>query len=72
MLHVVNGDSFAAKLNGSGIPGSILVWRESLYEGPISIDVSEAYMRWSKAHNGLLGVGKNRWRKGVAIRFETC
>ncbi|WP_028551066.1 DUF1835 domain-containing protein [Paenibacillus sp. UNC451MF] len=36
MLHIVNGDSFGSTLRKSGIEGDILVWRESLYEGPLS------------------------------------
>ena len=38
-LHIVNGDSFGNKLRASGIDGEILVWRESLYEGPIGMQM---------------------------------
>ncbi|WP_282938877.1 DUF1835 domain-containing protein [Paenibacillus sp. RC67] len=37
MLHIVNGDSFGSTLKKSGIEGDVLVWRESLYEGPLSV-----------------------------------
>src|SRR6188472_3281074 len=40
ILHIVNGDSFGNKLLASGIDGEILVWRESLYEGPIGMQMS--------------------------------
>ncbi|GCL73743.1 hypothetical protein PN4B1_36850 [Paenibacillus naphthalenovorans] len=36
MLHLVNGDCFADRLR-EVVPGEdVLVWREALYEGPIS------------------------------------
>jgi len=40
MLHIVNGDVFATKLAASGIAGDVLVWRESLYEGPVGEDLT--------------------------------
>ncbi|UQZ84311.1 hypothetical protein SK3146_03557 [Paenibacillus konkukensis] len=40
MLHIVNGDGFGSILQASGMEGEILVWRESLYEGPISADLT--------------------------------
>ncbi|MCD1260767.1 DUF1835 domain-containing protein [Paenibacillus athensensis] len=40
MQHIVNGDSFAARLEASGVSGGIVVWRESLYEGPIGEDLT--------------------------------
>ena len=41
-LHIVNGDAFGDKLRESGIDGEILVWRESLYEGPIGMQMSDS------------------------------
>jgi hypothetical protein len=49
MLHIVNGDSFGGRLKKSGIPGEILVWRESLYEGPIGLDLAEAAILQARA-----------------------
>lgn len=43
-LHIVNGDSFGDKLRASGIDGEILVWRESLYEGPIGMQMSDSVL----------------------------
>ncbi|MFC5448718.1 DUF1835 domain-containing protein [Paenibacillus aestuarii] len=43
-LHIVNGDVFAEKLRASGIPGDILVWRESLYEGPVGLQMSDCVL----------------------------
>jgi hypothetical protein len=34
-VHVVNGDSVAQTLARSGLCGSIVVWRDVLYEGPV-------------------------------------
>ncbi|NQX61860.1 DUF1835 domain-containing protein [Paenibacillus qinlingensis] len=42
IMHIVNGDSFGDKLRASGIDGEILVWRESLYEGPIGMQMSDS------------------------------
>ncbi|WP_235594179.1 hypothetical protein [Paenibacillus naphthalenovorans] len=36
MLHLVNGDCFADRLREVVSGENILVWREALYEGPIS------------------------------------
>ncbi|CAH1215549.1 hypothetical protein PAECIP111891_04251 [Paenibacillus allorhizoplanae] len=41
-LHIVNGDAFGDKLRASGINGEILVWHESLYEGPIGMQMSHS------------------------------
>jgi hypothetical protein len=35
MLHVTNGDSAAAGLRASGVPGEILAWRDILHDGPV-------------------------------------
>ncbi|SDP22080.1 protein of unknown function [Paenibacillus sp. yr247] len=43
-LHIVNGDAFGDKLRASGIDGDILVWRESLYEGPIGVQMSDSVL----------------------------
>lgn len=45
MLHIVNGDSFGSTLRQSGIEGDILVWREALYEGPLSVSFTDAKTR---------------------------
>ncbi|MDR6553514.1 DUF1835 domain-containing protein [Paenibacillus qinlingensis] len=42
IMHIVNGDAFGDKLRASGIDGEILVWRESLYEGPIGMQMSDS------------------------------
>lgn len=34
-LHVTNGDATVALLRRSGVPGSILPWRDALHEGPV-------------------------------------
>ncbi|MBD0384115.1 DUF1835 domain-containing protein [Paenibacillus sedimenti] len=44
LLHIVNGDAFAEKLRASDIPGDILAWRESLYEGPVGLQMSDSVL----------------------------
>ncbi|WP_079415005.1 DUF1835 domain-containing protein [Paenibacillus ferrarius] len=44
LLHIINGDAFGDKLRASGIDGDILVWRESLYEGPICMQMSDSVL----------------------------
>ncbi|ALS28682.1 subunit sigma of DNA-directed RNA polymerase [Paenibacillus sp. 32O-W] len=41
MLHIVNGDTVAAKLKQGAVRGDILVWREIYSEGPVFPDLSE-------------------------------
>ncbi|MNQ94526.1 hypothetical protein D3C85_1100470 [compost metagenome] len=48
-LHIVNGDAFGDKLRASGIDGEILVWRESLYEGPIGMHMSDSVLLAKRA-----------------------
>ncbi|MBP1965863.1 DUF1835 domain-containing protein [Paenibacillus aceris] len=43
-LHIVNGDVFGDKLRASNIDGEIVVWRESLYEGPIGMQMSDSVL----------------------------
>jgi hypothetical protein len=35
MLHVTNGDSAGESLSASGVPGSVISWRDVLHEGPV-------------------------------------
>lgn len=48
-LHIVNGDAFGDKLRKSSIDGEILVWRESLYEGPIGMQMSDSVLLSGRA-----------------------
>ncbi|TVY09380.1 DUF1835 domain-containing protein [Paenibacillus cremeus] len=41
MLHIVNGDSFGETLREVLPEADILVWRESLYEGPLSVEFTD-------------------------------
>lgn len=36
-LHIVNGDIVGHKLKESGVDGDVLVWREMLYDGPLTV-----------------------------------
>jgi RNA polymerase sigma factor (sigma-70 family) len=49
MLHIHNGDSAAATLRASGVPGEIGVWAEVLHEGPIPSGVSADGWRRTRA-----------------------
>ncbi|WP_426450580.1 DUF1835 domain-containing protein [Paenibacillus sp. S-38] len=49
MLHIVNGDSFAMKLRKAVPDVDILVWRESLYEGPLSVSFTDPKTREARA-----------------------
>jgi hypothetical protein len=44
VAHCEWGIFFADKLKRPGIAGEILVWRESLYEGPTGLDLAESEM----------------------------
>ncbi|HEU5260614.1 MAG TPA: hypothetical protein VFU41_04215 [Gemmatimonadales bacterium] len=35
LLHILNGDSTAAQLRRSDVPGTLAVWADVLYEGPV-------------------------------------
>ncbi|WP_079914314.1 DUF1835 domain-containing protein [Paenibacillus sp. 32352] len=50
MLHIVNGDSFGSTLKESGIAGEVLVWRESLYEGPLSVTFTDHETREARSN----------------------
>ncbi|WGK64763.1 DUF1835 domain-containing protein [Croceiramulus getboli] len=39
ILHIVNGDSFASRLETLNIPGEVAVWREMLCDGPTAEEV---------------------------------
>lgn len=35
MLHLTNGDSAAALIRRTGVPGNVIAWRDILHEGPV-------------------------------------
>lgn len=39
MLHITNGDCAAGLIRQSGIPGTVLPWRDVLHEGPVPADL---------------------------------
>ncbi|CAN7162547.1 DUF1835 domain-containing protein [Paenibacillus sp. LjRoot153] len=63
-LHIVNGDSFGDKLRASGIDGEILVWRESLYEGPIGMQMSDSALLSMRASymDGRYGIPQDTFK----------
>lgn len=48
-VHIVNGDAFGNKLRASGLADDIIVWRESLYEGPIGMQMSDSVLLSNRA-----------------------
>ncbi|MDQ0872081.1 hypothetical protein QFZ77_000740 [Paenibacillus sp. V4I3] len=63
-LHIVNGNAFGDKLRASGIDGDILVWRESLCEGPIGIQMSDSVLLSMRAAymNNRHGIPKEMFK----------
>jgi hypothetical protein len=51
MLHLTNGDSVAQTLRESGVRGEIVVWAETLHDGPIPMSVSREQWRQIRAHH---------------------
>lgn len=49
MLHITNGDSAAAGIRASGVPGVVLPWRDVLVEGPVPGNVSDEELRVIRA-----------------------
>ncbi|MGZ3750467.1 MAG: hypothetical protein ACXVB0_12660 [Mucilaginibacter sp.] len=41
-LHILNGDSTAYSFEQTGLDGDILVWREVLSQGPLTVDITSA------------------------------
>jgi hypothetical protein len=57
LLHIVNGDSFGNKLKASGIPGEVLVWRESYMEGPLYPDMNPSSEHYAERRNYFVHQG---------------
>ncbi len=49
MLHITNGDSAAEILKATGLPGTILAWRDILHEGPTPAGLSLEQMSQVRA-----------------------
>ncbi|MDJ0867320.1 MAG: DUF1835 domain-containing protein [Myxococcota bacterium] len=49
MLHVTNGDVAAQRIERSGLPGTVLPWRDVLHDGPVPGGLSEAELRAVRA-----------------------
>jgi hypothetical protein len=47
MLHIVNGDATATRLEPLALPGDVVVWRDILVEGPVAAGLSiDALAAW--------------------------
>jgi hypothetical protein len=49
MLHVTNGDSTVLGIEGTGVGGDVLPWRDALHEGPLPTGVGAAELRAVRA-----------------------
>src|SRR3954449_6952781 len=49
MLHVTNGDSAVAGIEGTGVGGEVLPWRDALHEGPLPADAGPDELRAVRA-----------------------
>src|ERR1700752_3595020 len=41
MLHILNGDATATVFANAGLAGDVLVWRDILVEGPLTVEWTE-------------------------------
>ena len=49
MLHITNGDSAAAGIRETGVPGEVLSWMDVLHEGPVPADLALEELRSVRA-----------------------
>ena len=49
MLHVTNGDSTVPGIEGTGVGGDVLPWRDALHEGPVPAGVDDDELRAVRA-----------------------
>jgi hypothetical protein len=49
MLHITNGDSAVAGIEGTGVGGEVLPWRDALHEGPLPADAGPDELRAVRA-----------------------
>jgi hypothetical protein len=49
MLHITNGDSTVPGIEGTGVGGDVLPWRDVLHEGPLPADVGADELRAVRA-----------------------
>jgi hypothetical protein len=49
MLHITNGDSAVPGIEGTGVGGDVIPWRDTLHEGPLPADAGAAELRAVRA-----------------------
>ena len=70
-LHIQCGDSSAAALKASGVPGEVLVWREIYIEGPVPGAVADDEWRRTRAEFFTsFGVSFNGALAGINQRYR--
>ena len=73
-LHVANGGSTTATIAAAGIPGTLSIWADSLYDGPVPGGVSDDELLLVRAefHSGPehttseVATGLAKWRSVIA------
>jgi len=73
MLHILNGDSTRMSLERSGVPGTLVVWPDILYEGPTPLVLGDDWIRVRTAylatgdHGGADEILENYRRRDAAL-----
>src|SRR5205823_5478510 len=57
VLNVTNGDSVAGTLREAGVPGTVLVWRDVLHDGPVPAGDPAEVRRVRAGHLAARGWG---------------
>jgi hypothetical protein len=73
VLHIVNGDSVKLKLEALAPCENILVWRESLYEGPILLDLASEKALQMRANyfKDKMGLPEIEFRRHNEEQYKT-
>jgi hypothetical protein len=67
MLHVLNGDATATVFAAAGLPGDVLVWRDILVEGSVTVEwtAADALATRTTVLAERLAVDPERYRRSV-------
>jgi len=69
LLHITNGDSARNVIGASGIPGTVSIWADPLYEGPVPGGVSDEQLRTIRARF-IAGAGQGARFESVLAELE--
>ncbi|MGB1110189.1 MAG: hypothetical protein ACPG4N_07525 [Gammaproteobacteria bacterium] len=73
-LHITNGDSAAEIIQRTGIPGSVLPWRDILHDGPVPAGLETAALAEVRADflSAFAGMDRASVLEGIRSRDEIC